>query len=173
MGSPASPKAISGFEMPAGLYSYKKAQFLIASDAVYNNRILSHEVGHYLHGELNPELQQEIEEALSKNKPTRRFWWGVEWREVIAEYASIVYTVNRGSVFNLREEIHFGTGALPLVQSLACQRADQMYALQQSRLLPEMARMDLSTAIDFMQRKLPLTLNRQKASPFKARMNAF
>src|SRR3989344_1886886 len=150
-------------------YHYGDARFEFTMESIDNLKTLGHEVTHYLHHELNPELQKRMDEI---GPEKIEYWRGLELQELLGEYGGIVYMTSKGESFSPGSFWNFVSKGTPGMYSVlsdraynrAYDRADKAFMEHGETLLPKLARMSLEEA-EQLPRILPINIYERRILP--------
>ncbi|MFA6461091.1 MAG: hypothetical protein WCV90_02400 [Candidatus Woesearchaeota archaeon] len=150
-----------------GQYDREDVHFRFPSQSIDDFRIVGHEVGHYLHHELNPNL---MSQCAKKGQNNRNFWWGIELAELVAKYAGIIYSVSKGVPYRkYLDHSNGGQGFDALRSAIIHERADKRsekaWYLKDETLLSSLARMDLDGGVCALPRIFPVTFYERSILP--------
>ncbi|MBI2151655.1 hypothetical protein HYU21_02950 [Candidatus Woesearchaeota archaeon] len=153
----------------AGSYNWEKAHFKITQISITNPRLIGHEVGHYLHHELNPSV---VKDKKKESVESSKFWQGEILIELVAEYAGIIYATGNNQSFSLSKNLFYdnlisGLSARlsDVAHEIGTRRAEKAFQESGETLLPKIARMGIDEAEESLPRILPITLYERRILP--------
>jgi hypothetical protein len=163
-----------------GKYFHDQARFEFSKNHFNGNlpdlKCLGHEVSHYLHHELNPQVLKKMEEAGSQEYI---YWRGVELREFVAELGGIVYATMQSDIFVLTEKVRLdhGDGHYALVYNHYAEcgytRAQNAFKFSKGNFLSRLARMSIEESKRIISREFPINFYERVILPLfdKSKIN--
>ena len=152
-----------------GRYHFGDCRFEFSRDNLPHLQTVGHEVGHYIHGEINPLFEERLIKLGFQN---HTYWAGRELQEFVAELSGIVFASMQGtsSVLKKRGFIYSSEGGLFHVlydrySERGYTRADVAFKQYKGSLLPRLARLSVDEGQFIMPREFPISFYEKTVLP--------
>ena len=157
----------------SALYDPINIKFTFRQDMIRNAGIIGHEVGHYLHDMVNEGFQEDIFDSADIHFRSKRYWLGIQTKELVGRYSEIVYLKLCGQPFTpwqKGEHLDNGAGAAlhDLAIELGYRRADIAFTKYGDTFLPKIVKMNLDEAVEVLPREFPVGFYERRIMPIIA-----